>query len=95
MTFDLTVDHYVQDKEGGETRLVRTNPYLRIKMEGVDTPFFLRGGNVHSEDGKVMEKGDWPIEEMLKTSEQGLNAVGFSKEGGSITSITRRPKQKE
>lgn len=96
MSFDLKVDHYTQAKEGGETTIVRTNPYLRLKAEGIETPFFLRAGKVFTEDGVEVQQPEWPAEEMLKSNEQALNAVGFTKEGGRVTSIPRnKPKGKE
>lgn len=91
--FDLTVDHYKQKGDTGEVVLVRQTPYLRIKCAELP-PMFLRDGRCYDESGEIHDPiPDVVEQEMQKSTEAALNAVGFTKEGGQIMSISRMERQ--
>jgi hypothetical protein len=77
----LKVHHITSDPNTGETKLVRTTPYLVLKGGPANRPLILRQGRVYDLSGVLQEPvPDWVWAEAKLTDARTLREVGFDPE---------------
>lgn len=77
----LNVHTKVTDPNTGEERLVKVEPYLRIRAPEGPTPLFLKGGKVCDENGKEQKPVPaWVWRMAAHCSDAALREAGFEPE---------------